>query len=407
MTLTVRQFLRQYFVYLLPSVVIAYLVLESYQMDFRPYYVAGKLLLLGRDPYLNAVTDFPALYVPVNAEAQAYSGFIYPPFATFLFAPLALLPYGTAKLVYSGLSLACLWSLLFWVARLVQFELTGGAIALVMCSFPVLAHFERGQFDLFVCGLTVVSFGLYRRGQSNFQSNFQSNLPALCLALAIGTKIFPFVALIYWIVNKQFRLVLKTLGILVFLVIAPWFYFGTAVYQNYGKTLLPKIFGPLIATGPIDTYGQRVVYRVVQAIDGNNLRITHDFVNGYMNPFLRNPAYSFTVGLVGLAVLIFYTRHQVSIESQFFACLNAIHLINPNTWIMGLVWYVPFFLDRFDRASNRNKIILALPLFLPPSTNANGMLAYVIALVWAIRSSLYKSPLLMVRPDSSSGKSSI
>jgi Glycosyltransferase family 87 len=374
--LTFSRFLRQYLPYLLPSVFLAYVVLESYQMDFRPYYVAGKLLLLGRDPYLNAVTEFPALYVPGNADALPYSGFVYPPFATFLFVPLAWLPYTTAKLIYSGLSLACLWSLLFWLVRLSTIAVSGGAIALVMCSFPILAHFERGQFDLFVCYLTIVGFGIWRRSR-------KSTLPALLLALAIGTKIFPFVALIYWTVKRQYRLVVKTLLALLALIIAPLVYFGPTVYQHYGQALLPQVFGPLVVTEPIDRHGQTVVHQVVQAIEGNRLRLSHDFVEGYMNPFLRNPMHSLGVGLIALGVMIYVTRKQ-SIEQQFFASLNAIHLINPKTWIMGLVWYIPFFLENFDRATSPQKILLALPLFLPPSLNASGMLAYAIALGWAI-----------------------
>jgi hypothetical protein len=375
--LTFPRFLRQYLPYLLPSVLLAYVVLESYQMDFRPYYVAGKLLLLGRDPYLNAVTEFPALYVPGNADALSHSGFVYPPFATFLFVPLALLPYATAKLLYSGLSLACLWSLLFWLVRLTpSIAVSGGAIALVMCSFPVLAHFERGQFDLFVCYLTIVGFGIWRRSG-------KSTVPALLLALAISTKIFPFVALIFWAVKRQYRLVVKTLLALLVLLVAPLFYFGPTVYRHYGQALLPQVFGPLMAAGPIDLHGQTFSHQVVQAIEGNRLRLSHDFVEGYMNPFLRNPAHSFSVGLLALGVMIYVARKQ-SIEQQFFASLNAIHLINPKTWIMGLVWYIPFFLENFDRAKAPQKVLLALPLCLPPSLNASGMLAYAIALGWTM-----------------------
>jgi hypothetical protein len=370
--LTFPRFLRQYLPYLLPSVFLVYLVLESYQMDFRPYYVAGKLLLLERDPYLNAVTEFPALYVPGNADALAHSGFVYPPFATFLFVPLAWRPYATAKLIYSGLSLACLWALLFWLVRLATIEVSGGAIALVLCSFPVLAHFERGQFDLFVCYLTIVAFDLWRRSG-------KSTVPALLLALAIGTKIFPFVALIVWAVKRQYRLVVKTLIALLILMLAPLLYFSPTVYLHYGQALLPQIFGPLFATAPIDLHGQTVMNQIVQAIEGNRLRLSHDFVEGYMNPFLRNPMHSFSVGLIALGVMLYFSRRQ-SIEQQFFASLNAIHLINPKTWIMGLVWYIPFFLANFDRATPPQKILLTLPLFLPPSLNASGMLAYAIAL---------------------------
>jgi hypothetical protein len=414
--LTCRRFLQLYLPYLLPAVLLVYMVLESYQMDFRPYYVAGRQLLLGRNFYLNPVGAIPELFVAVNAAGFPYSGFIYPPFAALLFAPLALLPYATAKLVYSGLTLACLWGLLFCVVQVIhgpdratgearqprlQGEapelVSGGAIALVMCSFPVLAHFERGQFDLVVCYLTMLSFvGVIR---SSRQQSGHSTIPALLLAIACGTKVFPIAVLIFWAVKRQYQLVLKTTMALIVLMVAPIAYFGTAIYQSYLQIMLPGLFGALTADGPIDVHGQGVINRVVLAIEGNKLRLSHDFVNGYMNPFLRTPTLSLSVGLIGLAVLIYYSRSRPIVQ-QFFTIVNAIHLINPQTWIMGLVWYIPLFLYSFDRASNLGKIILVLPLFCPPSSNANGMLAYGIALSLTFtHSSLYKLPPPMATLD--------
>ncbi|WP_264323205.1 glycosyltransferase family 87 protein [Romeriopsis navalis] len=350
-------------------------------MDFRSFYVGGKLLLLGLDPYLNAVTDFPTLYSPMNADKMPYSGFVYPPFATFLFVPLAMLPYATAKLVYSGLSLLGLWGLLLCIMRQVRVTVSGGAIALVMCSFPVLAHFERGQIDLWVCYLTVMAFNVWHN--SSRPASWRSTYAATLVALACSIKIFPFVTLIYWLVKRQYRLVVKTIGLIFGLLLAPILYFGPAVYQNYGKVLLPNVFGPLVASKPINLHSQSVINGVVNAIDGQGLRLDHDFVNGYMNPLLRSPSLSLPIGLTALAVLLFYLRRQ-PIERQFFSALNGIHLINPKTWIMGLVWYIPMFLYWFDRANNFGKFILVLPLFCVPSSNANGMLAYAIALGFAM-----------------------
>jgi hypothetical protein len=177
--------------------------------------------------------------------------------------------------------------------------------------------------------------------------------------------------------------VIKTLGAILVLIVAPIGYFGLEVYHNYLRRMFPGIFGQLVLAEPVNLHGQGVVQRVVQAIDGKGLLISHDFVHGYMNPLLRTPSLSFTIGLVALLVLIFWTRKR-SIEYQFFGALNGIHLINPQTWIMGLVWYIPFFLYQFDKANTWGKVILALPLFIPPSSNANGMLAYAIVLGFAL-----------------------
>jgi hypothetical protein len=81
-------------------------------------------------------------------------------------------------------------------------------------------------------------------------------------------------------------------------------------------------------------------------------------------------------------VLLYRLRREPQTH-QFFAALNAIHLCNPQTWIMGLVWYIPFFIYLFDRANSLGKFILILPLWMPPFTNSNGMLAYAIALAFS------------------------
>ena len=373
----VARFLREYFIYLLPSAFVIYLVLESYQIDFRPYYIAGKAILFGLDPYLNHVNEYPEFYVPINANDSPYSGFIYPPFASLLFLPFGALPYVQAKLYYSIFILIILWSLLFELVRQSQFTIKGETLLFVMASFPVLASFERGQIDILICYLATLSFLIYQRQHSKALSGF-------LLALACGIKIFPGVILLYFILKKEFKLVTYTLGFVGVLVLAPIAYFGTPVYTHYLQEIFPDLFGALTSPGAISTHGQAVVDRVVKSVDSNGLRVTHDFVHGYHNPFLRgNLLGAAIVGLIVFAMLMYYLRRS-PIEHQFFSIINTILVFNPQTWIMGLVWYVPLFIYLFGRANHLGKFILVLPLFVPPFTNSNGMLAVAIAIIFAI-----------------------
>jgi Glycosyltransferase family 87 len=380
--LGVGKFFQAYFIYLLPSVLIVYLVLESYQIDFRPYYVAGKAVLYGLDPYFNHVNQYPEFYTPLNAGASPGSGFIYPPFAALLFAPLAFLPYTTAKIVYSAIALIILWFLLFALVRHRRFEVPGEGLLFAMASFPVLAGFERGQVDVIVCALTVWGFLIWQESRRQI-------FPALLFALSICIKLFPGIALIYFLIKKEFKLVIYTLGWIGVLVLAPIAYFRESIYISFGQRILPKFFGAITSPMPISTHGQEVVNRVVIALEGKGLRTTHDFVHGYMNPLLqnlgKNPITALIVGAIAFAILLYFLR-RAPIEQQFFTMLNSMYFFNPQTWIMGLIWYVPFFIYFFDRANNSGKLILLMPLFFPPFTNANGMLAYTISLAFAIPS---------------------
>jgi hypothetical protein len=292
---------------------------------------------------------------------------------------LGYLPYVTAKAVYSVLMLGGLWVLLWRLVQRQNFVVSGGAIALILLSFPVIGNFERGQIDLWVCGLTVLAFYYYQKTR-------RSPLPALLLGIACSIKIFPIVAVLYFLAKRQFRLVIKTVMAILLLVLAPLLYFPTTVYQHYVQRILPNFFGQLQPLGAIDLHGQSVVNRIVMAIEGRKLLVTHDYVNGYMNPFLLNqPVLSISIGLAALALLLYRLRHQPQTH-QFFAALNAIHICNPQTWIMGLVWYIPMFIYFFDRANSLGKFVLILPLWMPPFTNSNGMLAYAIALAFSFPS---------------------
>jgi hypothetical protein len=375
--LTLGQFFRQYYVYLLPSVVLAYIFLEAYQIDFRPYYVAGRSILLNLDPYLNPVNDHPALFTPVNGQDTPWSGFIYPPFAALLFVPLALLPYGTAKIVYSSVILIILWLLMFQLVRNNLPKLNPAAVVLAMGSFPAFASFERGQIDILVCFLTMTAF-------YHYEATKRKTLSGLLLALACGIKIFPFVALIYFLLKRQFKLVGSALLWLMAILGGPLLYFGPSVYQNYAKRLFPEILGKISAPGPISIHGQGIVNRVVRAIEGNKLVSTHDFVHGYMNPFLRDKTgLAFLIGGLFLALIWHYVRDRSNHE-QFVSVINTLHLFNPQAWIMGMVWYFPFVLFQFDRATDLGRLLLVLPLFLPPSTNANMMLSVAITIAFAV-----------------------
>lgn len=378
--LSIGQFFRQYFVYLLPSVVLVYIVLESYQIDFRPYYVAGRSILLGLDPYLNPVNHHPALFTPVNAEDRPWSGFIYPPFAALLFVPFAMLPYGTAKIVYSAVVLIALWLLMFQLVRNNLTRLNPAAIALCMGSFPAIASFERGQIDIIVCALTMTAFYSYENARRKI-------LPGVLLAIACGIKVFPFVALIYFGVKRQFKLLFSTVLTLGLLLGLPFLYFGNSVYFNYLKRLFPEVFGKITAAAPISVHGQDVVNRVVLAIEGNKLWVTHDFVHGYMNPFLRGKAaLAMAIGLGVFALIGWFVKRR-STQEQFVSLINSLHVFNPQAWIMGMVWYFPFVMFQFNNATDLGRLVLLLPLFLPPSTNANMMLSIAVTLAFAVPAS--------------------
>lgn len=390
-----RHFFGKYSIYGLPLIFLVYLALESFQIDFRAFYLAGKAVLQGLDPYLNHVGAYPEYYAPINAENFSYSAFRYPPLAAILFAPLALLPYVTSKLLFSLLMWLLLGCVAYWHVLRSGWKLQGEALLFAGISFPVLAVIERGQIDPLILALVMASFWVSRAPGRDGLSGF-------LLALAGLLKIFPFVVLLVWIERRRWRLIAWALIWAGVLFALPVLWLGQAAYGHFWQRTLPEIFGQITMPGPIDLHGQGVdAGRLARSIDGNGLILSHDFTNGFMNPlFQDSPIGAIICGLV-LGLLLLFAARGAQDELRYFAYLNLINIFNPLSWIMGLVWYLPLFFYLYPSVSRGGRWLILLPLFLPPFLNVNAALAYVVAVAFllASRSSWMASRLLSEAVD--------
>ncbi|HIK43305.1 MAG TPA: DUF2029 domain-containing protein, partial [Leptolyngbyaceae cyanobacterium M65_K2018_010] len=318
---------QHYLIYFLPVTFLVYLILESYQIDFRSFYLAGKSILEGLDPYLNYVGLRPEFYGPVNSETAPFSGFRYPPLAALVLAPLGKLPYATAKALFTLAMIALLGVLSFHLVRRSRFTIPGEALLFMMVSFPVLALVERGQVDSLVLYLTVLAYWLS-------QSRPWRGLAAFLLAFAGVFKVFPLVVLIFYGVRRQWRFIAYTLAWTVGLWVGPYLYLGRSVYENFYRRSLPAYFGEIASEWPMDLHGQGIALgKIVQSVDADDLLVTHDFVNGFMNPLLSSsPVGSLIVGTL-LAGLILLVMQRRPLDFQFYAFLNVINFFNPVSWI--------------------------------------------------------------------------
>jgi hypothetical protein len=388
--MTFRQFLSRYLIYFAPIMYLGYLVAESYQMDFRAFYVAAKSVLHHLDPYLNPVSEWPELFAAGNADANPASGFRYPPLAALLFMPLGLLAYEPSRVLFSLLNFGLFMLTCFYLTRLNGTRMQGTAILFAMVSFPILAHFERGQIDLLLLWLVVGAFVAYTPKQANWGT-------AWLLAIASSIKVFPLFVLAYFVQQRELKLILKTLAIAFLLSLAPWLYFGPGVYMSFLKRSLPGVFGAISSPTPIDVHGQGVLhFFIVRALQGNGKFFGHDFVNGRMNPLFSSDAVAALIfGTIAVTVVLLASR-QLSSQYQFFAVLTTVTLFNAQAWVMGLTWYIPLFVYCYGRTTTLGKFFILLPLFVPPLINTNGYLAYAIALImaWAVRSPQHAHKLL-------------
>lgn len=359
----------------------AHLVAESYQMDFRVFYVAAHCVIHRLDPYLNPVGTHPELFAASNADYHYISGFIYPPVAALLLSPLGLIPsYDVARILFSlGLMAVFFGTFLLINALLVKKDrnqVPPLALILSLVSLPYLANFERGQIDLFILGLVILSFYLY-----TIQA--KSGLAAIALGVATQLKVFPGFLLLYFIqVEKDWRFlgqfILTNLG----LNVLGYAYFGQEVYYHFLQRSFPGLFG--VITGPdivVDEPQHTLHGYLVRAIEGNYKILSHDFVNGQMNPLLFD--HTILAIVIGTAFLILFLSltQKRSKLLRFFQCLTCLNILNPRSWLMGVVWYFPLFFYLYNRFDPKLKPLIFLPLFFPPSLELNAYLALGIALL--------------------------
>ena len=364
-----------YIIALSPIFLIFYISNETYAIDYRAFYLAGKSVLNNLNPYLNHISLNSDFYGPINSELSKFSGWKYPPLASYIFAPLACLPYELSKNIFNLISLLSISLLTFFVIKKRLLYLNPYSLIIVGISFPVLATISRGQVEILLVFLALISLYLYKKDKVFFSANL--------IAILGFIKVFPLLLVIAFIksnrTKKFFIYLIISLLILYFLnlILCP---------QEWRQSFLERITIPWneMPSGDLKDLpkGLGVIKdsMMVMTSDARNLFHSHFFVFGFANPLLSSNLFlSGIIGTIGAGICLFkYSKYSTTLS--FFTIMNWINIVNPISWIMGLFWYVPLFIYSFEKIKPQFKIIIVLPLILPPFLNISGYLAAIISL---------------------------
>ena len=365
----------KYVICLSPIFLIFYISNETYAIDYRSFYLAGKSVLNALNPYLNHISLNTDFYGPVNSELSKFSGWKYPPLASYLFSPLAMIPYELSKNTFNFISLLSASSIVFLIIKKRLFEINPTALIIVGISFPVLATISRGQVEILILCISLLGLYFYDKGNLFLSSAI--------LAFLGFIKIFPLLLAISFLKSKRrikfFLYLLFSLTIIYLLNIA-------LCPIEWRLSFFERLTIPWnqVPAGELDQLPDNLGIikdsMMVRTSDARNLFHSHFFVFGFANPLLSNNLFlSAICGIVGaFSCLIKYSKY--SITFCFFTIMNWINIINPISWIMGLIWYIPLFLYSYDKVKPSLKIIIVLPLILPPFLNSSGYLAAIISL---------------------------
>ena len=365
----------KYIIALSPIFLIFYISNETYAIDYRAFYLAGKSVLNNLNPYINHISLSSDYYGPINSELSKFSGWKYPPLASYIFTPLASLPYEISKNIFNLISLLSISLLTFFIIKKRIFDINPYSLIIVGISFPLLSIISRGQIEILIVCIALISLYFFKQDKIFLSANL--------IAILSFIKVFPLLLSLAFIKSykkkKFFIYLLISLLILYFLnlILCP---------LEWRQSFIERIMIPWnqVPLGDLkelpDNLGVIKDSMMVRTSDARNLFHSHFFVFGFANPLLSNNLFlSGIIGTIGALICLFkYSKYSITLS--FFTIMNWINIVNPISWIMGLFWYVPLFIFSYKKIKPSLKIIIALPLILPPFLNVSGYLAALISL---------------------------
>ena len=365
----------KYIVALSPIFLIFYISNETYAIDYRAFYLAGKSVLNNLNPYLNHISLSSDFYGPINSELSKFSGWKYPPLASYIFVPLASLPYELSKNIFNLISLLSISLLTFFIIKKRIFLINPYSLIIVGISFPVLSIISRGQVEILIVCLALIALYFYKQNKIFLSANL--------IAILGFIKVFPLLLAVAFLKNyrkNKFYIYLIISFLILYLLNI------TLCPLEWRQSFIERITIPWnqMPAGSLEELPNNLGVikdtMMVRTSDARNLFHSHFFVFGFANPLLSNNLFlSGTIGIIGALICLFkYTKYSTSL--CFFTIMNWINIINPISWIMGLFWYVPLFIFSYEKIKPSLKIIIALPLILPPFLNISGYIAAIISL---------------------------
>jgi hypothetical protein len=296
--------------------------------DFTQDYVAAQAFRDGRSIYVEltqAELSASALRIERALIAPYPIVNFHPPFNALLFAPLTLLPYDQAVLLWSALSCLLYLGIGLIVLRELQISLAPHwrllLFGLGLCWYPFQTHVALGQLSLLVAACVIGCWALLRHGREE--------LAGMLLGLACLIKLFPGLIILYLLLRRRWwaagaALATFAAGNALALALV-----GSRDVIDYFVRMAPQD-AAMHGSSPLNVALAGVIRRL---FDGGL----------WVSPLLAAPFIATVlIGLAGLGALVVLTRQigrmpQVAGKDDraFALVCVAMLLISPITW-----WHV-------------------------------------------------------------------
>ena len=391
---------------------------ENLQMDFASFYTAGQAMDHGLSPYQNYLNEPSGIWDGINI--LAHSRFHYPPLAANFFQIFTLLPFQSAKVLWTGIEALCLWASLVISLKVMQRPPHANSLLVLgtfaCLSYPVLILFERGQVDTLTLLLLVIGFAWIVRRRKTFWAGILFALAALLKLNCV--YIFPFLVL-----RRQWKAAGGFVAGGIGLFLLSTLLNGPASSLDYIREEIPYIsnFGQITVSeeDPFMQTFQEVVkdlpagytlkdghrYRGTLMLFDENATLVRTRISTWIKTIARR-LFRWELNVSSLSLLYFGVAFSLFVgweRRQHFLTQEAgpamevaywqiplvmILLCAPLTWVMSCVWLLPaapVFIWEISQLGSSESMARWRGLILSICAGTLGLLLVAIPDAWGFR----------------------
>lgn len=379
------------------------IISEQKTIDFPSFYWASDAL------FNHNVSPYDFNYLQSNTEKKIFP-FLYPPPSVILFYPLSFFEYKNALIIYSIINHLAIIAAIFLLIKIFNYKyLSIQSLLLIIIiynSYPLVENIYSGQVSVIVLVFLLI-FILLR-------DTFQT-IACFALALAIILKMYPIVILPVLLINKKYKLLIKTTSLLLLLTLGSTLFIPSFVWNDWLVNVVPSGgYGEypegLTDVSLFDNKGVNGVFAEI-LIKQDPSKITNYPV------FAKAATYGICIGLVIITFLVVYKyidqNDREALEKIVFVTLPLIFLIAPFSWTHHIITIYPtviYLLMIYYQASlkkiNLQMLFMILVILIIFKTSTVIEIFAAISLLWLMmldviikQKSLLPSPQVVLQPS--------
>ncbi|MBN1902922.1 DUF2029 domain-containing protein [Candidatus Sumerlaeota bacterium] len=203
--------------------------------DFKHLYVGAKIIAQGRNPYDPELMKYEAWKLGLPSILP----YVYLPFTGIAMAPLTLLSFRNAALLWFWLNHALLFLSLYLMLRMIRMKIAplnlGLWIFYFALFFPLTRNLTAGQLNVVLLFLFSLIAFLHTRGKAP--------LVGALTAFATLFKLSPGILFLYFLWTKKWRHLLWAVGFLFAFIIISLLISGIQVHLDFIPILRQMSYG--------------------------------------------------------------------------------------------------------------------------------------------------------------------